>query len=193
MLDLESLELFPLEGPAPYGFRCKREEQNSFFYERAWPEQQQGFSLTYLAHLSGIVVGYMTVAMDAIPLQTREKPHSSIGIVRFPALKLAQLAVHVNWEGQGVGKHLVALAAGLGLDLRQRVGCRYLTVDAEPDLTDWYEKQEFRTNRLVQKELEERAAVRQVSVAELPRSMRLDLFSLLADLQDRYPRDFPRE
>lgn len=192
MLDLEAMELVPLEAAPPPDFRCSRKEQNEFLHERAWDEQQVGLSVTYLALLHGIVVGYLAVTMDALPLQTSEKPASDLKIVRFPAIKLAQLATRDRWEGRGIGKHLIALAAGMGLELRLKVGCRYLTLDAKPDRLDWYKRQEFKVNKIARREQEKRAKERGIPIDALAVSMRLDLFSLLEDLQDAYPADFPR-
>ena len=192
MLDLEAIELVPLEAAPPPDFRSSRKEQNEFLHGRAWDEQQLGLSVTYLALLSGIVVGYLTVTMDALPLQTSEKPASRLKIVRFPAIKLAQLATRDSWEDRGIGKHLIALAAGMGLELRLKVGCRYLTLDAKRDRLDWYKRQEFKVNKVVRREQAERAKLRGIPLDELSVSMRLDLFSLLEDLHDAYPADFPR-
>lgn len=189
----EDLEIFPLEGTPPLTFRCTRDEQNDFLHGRAWDEQRQGFSVSYLAHRSGIMVGYMTLTMDGIPLQQRERPSGRIKLMRFPALKLAQLGVDERWEGRGIGKQLVAFAAAIGLRLGAEVGCRYLTVDAKTDLVPWYKGQEFKENRLVVEAVERRARERGLAPEDAPRSMRLDLHSLLADLRDRYPHDFPRE
>lgn len=192
MMDPEVIELVPLEAAPPPDFRCSRKEQNEFLQERAWDEQQLGLSVTYLALLNGIVVGYLTVSMDALPLQTSEKPASHLTIVRFPAIKLAQLATRDGWENRGIGRHLIALAAGMGLELRGKLGCRYLTLDAKRDRLDWYKRQEFKVNKIARREQEERAKERGIALDELPVSMRLDLFSLLEDLQDAYPADFPR-
>jgi ribosomal protein S18 acetylase RimI-like enzyme len=132
----------------------------------------------------------MTLSMDPIVLLTSENPLSSIRLVRFPAVKVAQLAIHESWQGRGLGRKLVALAAGIASDLRARVGCRYLTVDAKADVVGWYRSQEFKVNKEERKARERRAAERQVLVESLPVSMRLDLFSLLKDLHDRFPREF---
>lgn len=109
-VDVSEIELFPLGETVPSDFRCDRKEQQEFLHERAVTEQDDGFSVTYLAHARGVVVAYMTLAMDAIALQTKEKPRNEITLVRFPAMKLAQLAVDQWWERQGIGKNMVAFA-----------------------------------------------------------------------------------
>lgn len=186
-------ELAPLEHP-PYGFRCSRQEQNDFLFDRALEDQAEDISRTFLAYLDTIVVGFLTFAMDAIPLMSREKPRSDIPYIRLPALKLCHLAVHESREGRGLGTQLVALAMAKALELRQHVGCRYLTVDAAtPRLVRWYQRQEFRINKLERKERERRAAEKGVPVDSLPTSMRLDLHHLTVDLQEHFPRDFPRD
>ena len=192
-IEVADIQLFPLEGNAPMDFRCRRAEQNDFFHHHASSDQSDGFSVTYLGHVQGVAAAFMTLAMDAVPLQTKEKPRSDTSIVRFPAIKLAQLAVDERWEGRGIGRHMVSLAVAIGLDLRTRIGCRYLTVDAKRDVIEWYAAQEFKVNKLHNKELIERAEKRKVDVNDLPLSMRLDLGSFLADLRDRYPREFPRD
>lgn len=191
--DEELPAIFPLEGTPPRDFECTRVEQNDFLHERAWSEQAEGFSVTHLAQLHGIVVGYMTLAMDAIPLQTSEKPRSDLRLVRFPAMKIVQLAVDARWEGRGFGQHLVASAAVIAHRLSHTIGCRYLTVDAKPEVVDWYKHREFKINKVDRKALAERAEKAGKDPKLLPLSMRIDLFSLWEDLRDRFPLDFRRE
>lgn len=190
---IEEIELFPMEGQPSPGFKCSREEQNVFLYERAYDEQVDGFSVTYLAFYKGIHAGFLTVAMDAIALQTKEKPRSDVKLVRLPAMKIVQLAVSESLEGQGLGKALVALGVGIALEVRRQVGCRYVTVDAKPDLVEWYADQEFKRNKIDRKEKEERAREHGLDIDEMPVSMRMDLLSLTEDLADVYPNDFPRD
>jgi GNAT superfamily N-acetyltransferase len=189
-------DLIPLENYPPYDFECSAdgEEQELFLREQAVPDQDDGLSRTYLASLHGTTVGYITLTADAIELQTNEKPRSNIRYRRLPAIKLAQLAVHRRWEGRGIGKQLVAAAVGIALEVRQRVGCRYLTLDARtPSLVDWYKEQVFKVNKVDSKARAERAARLGVHPDKLSTSMRLDLHQFLQDLQERYPSDFPTE
>lgn len=189
--DVDPIQLVPLEHNAPYSFRCSREEQTEFLLQHALPDQQDDISRTYLAYRGGILVGYFTLAMDAIGLMQWEKPRPDIRYGRLPAIKLAQLGVEENLEGQGIGKELVANAAALALNLRSQVGCRYLTVDAATKrLVGWYTKQQFVINKVDQKAKKLRAQELGIDPAALPTSMRLDLHHFLIDLADHYPHDF---
>ena len=185
--------LVPLEY-APWDFQCTRDAQQGFFRDRAVNDQTQDISRSFLAYVDSTLVGYLTLAMDAIELKRKERPSSDIPYPRLPAVKLCQLAVHKDHERRGLGKKLVALAAGSALELKQRVGCRYLTVDAaEPWLVEWYAMQEFKVNKIDEAEKQTRAAKAGVDPATYTTSMRLDLHSLLLDLHDRFPRDFRDE
>ena len=73
--------------------------------------------------------------------------------LRYPevaALKLAQLGVDLRFQRMGVGKLVVADVVKLAKRLGKRTGCRYLTLDAQPDLVGWYESQGFRRSHLRQ-------------------------------------------
>jgi GNAT superfamily N-acetyltransferase len=191
MSDTIQPDIFRLEGKPPLDFDCDRDEQNEFLQGRAFEDQARMLSVTYLAHTSGITVGFMTLAMDAIALQSKEKPDSSIPYKRFSAIKIAQLATDRRWKGRGIGKSMVAFGAHIALRLQKDVGCRYLTVDAKPDVVDWYRSQEFNINKIAKKDRLALAQVRNVDPDSLPISMRQDLAWVLADLQDRFPHDFP--
>jgi predicted N-acetyltransferase YhbS len=161
-----------LEGLPPQGFDCRREAQNSFLYDLAWPDQRQRLTTTYVYHTAGEMVAYMTVCMDAVVLGTREKP-AALRYKNLAALKLAQLGVDHKLSGRGLGTLIIFDVVNLALELSQRVGCRYVTLDAQPDLVDWYERLGFKINRVIQKQRIEAAGTR--GPEEIPVSMRFDL------------------
>lgn len=140
-----------LRGPPEAGFDCGREEQTRFFSQRAWTDQQAQLSVTHCYFLGGVLVAYATLCMDAIPLGKKERESD----VRYPsvgAVKLAQLGVAVPFQGVGIGKLVVASVIKLARLQGQQVGCRYVTLDAQPDLVSWYESQGFHRNDLRQTE-----------------------------------------
>jgi GNAT superfamily N-acetyltransferase len=161
-----------LSSEPPSGFDCRREDQNEFLYESAWPDQRQRVSTTYLYVAGGALVAYTVVCMDAVVLGTREKP-AALRYRNIGALKLAQLGVHHAFQGRGVGAVAVGDVIALALELSQQVGCRYVTLDAQPDLVEWYEAIGFKINKVMQKQRVAAATTR--NPEEIPVSMRLDL------------------
>jgi GNAT superfamily N-acetyltransferase len=162
-----------LEDVPPPGFDCGREAQNEFLYEFAAHDQYEWVSCTYLHFLQGICVAYATVCMDTLPLGTREKPRS-IRYRSVGALKLAQLGVDRRFHGHGLGREVIADVVALAHEAAARIGCRYVSLDAHPDLVGWYERHGFVVNKLHQKE-RIAAAAGNADPAHLAVSMRFDL------------------
>jgi GNAT superfamily N-acetyltransferase len=169
--DFVLLTKHKLSGAPPAGFDCQREAQNEFLYESAWPDQRQRVSTTYLYVAGGTLVAYAVVCMDAVVLGTREKP-AALRYKNIGALKLAQLGVHYAFQGRGVGSVAIGDVIALALELSQQVGCRYVTLDAQPDLVEWYEAIGFKVNKVMQKQ---RIAATTMEPEKVPVSMRLDL------------------
>lgn len=176
------VDIEKLAGPPPTSFECPGNEQTEYFLKSAWDHQNQGIAVTYVLLYKGDLIGYVTVTMDEIPLAKLERPEG-ISFSRLPAMKIAQLGVHTKLNGSGFGPYLVTFAMSVAVELKQRVGCRYVTLDAKSDRVDWYEKQGFVRN---EKDQEERVAAientpglkpakKEVRLAELPISMRFDL------------------
>lgn len=125
-----------LDGPPEAGFDRGRAEQTAFFYERAYEEQLALLSVTYVYHARGMLAAFATVCMDALPLGRREGG-SSIRYKEVSALKLAQLGVNRPFQRMGIGKIVVAHVIREARCGAEHVGCRYLTLDSQPDLVDW--------------------------------------------------------
>jgi GNAT superfamily N-acetyltransferase len=168
----DDLVVQKLDGVPPPGFDCGRDTQTRFLYEYAWHDQRQRVSTTYLYHVSDLLAAYTTVCMDAIPLDRRERP----GTIRYRetgALKLAQLGVDQAFQGRGYGAMAVASIIVLAIELSRYAGCRYVTLDAKPDVVEWYQGLGFEINQLKQKH--RLAAAPGRNPDEIPVSMRFDL------------------
>lgn len=173
-ISLDELEIRRLEAEPETGFDCGQEEQNTFLYTRAWADQCEGVSTTYLYYLHGILAGYATVVMDGLILSRRERPwrirYETVG-----ALKLAQLGVHRELSGRSLGSLIIADVIGLAVRISEAVGCRYVTVDARHDVVGWYEKLGFKHNRQMQEHRVERALKLGRDADRLAKSMRFDI------------------
>jgi GNAT superfamily N-acetyltransferase len=163
-----------LWGPPEAGFDCGREDQNRFLYKRAWPDQQAQLSVTYLYYVKGIIAAYASVCMDALPLGRGERGRA----VRYhdvASLKLVQLGVNLPFQSAGLGKFVVADVIVLARNQATRVGCRYVTLDAQPDLVRWYEDQGFKRNVLRQDQRIRDAIEHGRDAERIAVSMRFDL------------------
>jgi GNAT superfamily N-acetyltransferase len=163
-----------LNEPLVPPFDCGREMQNRFLRERAWHDQQEMVSVTYLYHMQGSLVGYATLAMGSVVLGTREKPRS-IPYRTIAALRLLQLGVDRRFQGRGLGREVLMDVIAVAQEASERVGCRYVALDAQPALVGWYESIGFAINKVAQKQRVEAAIASNRPVDELAVSMRFDL------------------
>lgn len=168
------LDARTLDAPPPADFDCGAEEQNRFLHEWAWRDQRKGISVTHLIFVKGIAGAYVTLMADRIRLGPRERP-KGVGYQLVPALKIAQLAVARRFAGYGLGRFAVGYAVECARVFCQEVGCRYVTLDAQPHLIAWYEAQGFRRNIEEQEHRRQLASERGRPAAEIPVSMRFDL------------------
>lgn len=168
------LRAYSLDGAPPPDFDCGRDEQNQHLHARAWEDQQRRLSTTYLLHRDGLVAGYATVCMDSLPLARRERG-PTIRYQHVSALKLAQLGVDRRFQGLGIGREAVGFVVRLAVRIADQVGCRYVTLDAQPDLVGWYTDQGFVPNRLRQEQRLADAILHRREPGQVPVSMRFDL------------------
>lgn len=168
------LRVSRLDGHGPLSFDCGRDEQNEHLHVRAWEDQQQRLSTTYLLHHHGLIAAYATVCMDALPL-TRKERGVTIRYQVVSALKLAQLAVDRRFQGSGHGTDAVGFVVRLAHRVGEQVGCRYVTVDAQTDVVEWYEAIGFARNELRQQHRVAEAILHRRDPSGIPVSMRLDL------------------
>jgi GNAT superfamily N-acetyltransferase len=149
-------------------FDCSDEDLNDFLKRDCLDYQKYNLSHTRLAKYQGQVIAFVTLLADSIILETKEKSswlpfHKKI--VYFPALKIGRLAVHKDYQRQGVGDALLFYCLGIAHRINEdlNVGCRFITVDAYEASVSWYVKQGFVFNLQRKKQ----------------RSMRLDILEEL--------------
>jgi ribosomal protein S18 acetylase RimI-like enzyme len=171
---VEDIAFRRLDGPPEHGFDCGRPEQTMFLYERALADQEAQLSVTHLYYVQGILGAYATVCMDALPLGRRER-EPAMRFQEVGALKLAQLGVSLTFQGMGLGRFVVGDVISRAQGESERVGCRYVTLDAQPDLVGWYERLGFQRNTLRQDRRLQDALAHGRDPASIAVSMRYDL------------------
>ena len=145
---LERLRADHPVAPFSSGDRPGSIEIDAFLRERAWLEQQQGWSATTLAidPAAGeerAIVGFYTLS----PLVLRVDP----GVLRLVAPErvyphiggylLGRLGVARHWQSRGLGALLVERAIDAACIARQTSGGAFLAVDPKnASLCSWYER-----------------------------------------------------
>ncbi|MFB5763553.1 GNAT family N-acetyltransferase [Paenibacillus medicaginis] len=112
------------------------EDMNYFLKNEALEEQNEGYNTTFLVKKDEKIIGYMSLCSDAIRLDYSERRIRNrgntgvIGYETFPALKIARLAVHKDFQKCGIGKMLINYAVFKALLMREEVGgVRFITLD----------------------------------------------------------------
>ena len=115
-------------------FTCGRPELDRFLIRYALQAQQMNSSQTYVGLSDNTVIGFYTIVVgevrhaDAPPRIVKGMPRHPI-----PLLVLARLAVHNEWQGQGIGAGLLLDALERTLQVADIVGVRSLAVHAKND------------------------------------------------------------
>lgn len=128
--------------------RKHSKEMEDFFHEEAFSEQELGMSTTYLVLDDGAsqILAYISLCNDAINLEFQERTDSGITYGSAPALKIARLAVSVDFVRQGLGKQLIQFAAFQAQRIRQYSGVFFLTLDCYEHRVSFYESLGFVRN-----------------------------------------------
>lgn len=127
-------------------FRCSNDDLNDFLKSDAKKSQEELISRTYLCFWQDSTLGYLTLATDTIEVKLIEKDDGVDGYPysRYPAIKIARLAVDERFEGCGIGRFLLFWASGKVFQLSREVGCRYITLDSKRESLGFYEKFGFK-------------------------------------------------
>jgi GNAT superfamily N-acetyltransferase len=171
---LQHVDVQQLDSQPSASFDCGRDVQNAYFHDCAWSDQTELLTTTYLLHAHGLTAGFLSLCMDSIPLSRRER-EPSIRFRAVSALKLAQLGIDRRFQGSGLGRWAVGFAVDLARELSTHVGCRYVTLDAQPELETWYSAQGFHRNKLHHEQRLEDARLHGRDPAAVAVSMRFDL------------------
>ena len=121
------------------GFRSGNIDLDRFFQRYAGQNQfRHHVGTTYVAVQGDHITGFVTVSSgEMVAEKLTKRLRKRLPAYPLPILRLARLAVDERFQGHGIGKLLLRAILELALEMRDRVGCIGIVVDAKPDAVDF--------------------------------------------------------
>jgi GNAT superfamily N-acetyltransferase len=116
------------------GFDCGEVALDRFLTRFAWTSQQANASQTYVALADEAVVGFFTLVVGQVTFDDAPERLTK-GLARhpIPLLLIARLAIHKDWQGQGLGAGLLKDAMRRTVQAADIAGIRALVVHAKDE------------------------------------------------------------
>ncbi len=133
-------------------FDCGDSDINEFIKFEALSHQKESIAQTFLFVYRNQILGFCSLAADAIYLDQEEKIESiaNIGHMKrysqYPAVKLARFGRDSKYKGQSIGSEII-LRWIVAHVKSLKVAVRFLTLDAYPHRTSYYEHAGFIKNQ----------------------------------------------
>lgn len=127
-------------------FRSGNIDLDRYFQRYAGQNQfRHHIGTTYVAVQGAQIVGFVTVSSGEMVAEKLAKSlRRRLPAYPLPILRLARLAVDERFQGHGIGRLLLRAMLGLALEMRERVGCIGVVVDAKPDAVTFYSSLGFK-------------------------------------------------
>ena len=149
MIDYTKLRFQRLESETLLDtFECVDGDLNDFLREEAKDYQAELLSVTYLVYYEGELAAYFSLLNDVVRLEDTEKRVRNRINRKIPfskqrnhyaAAKIGRLAVDRRFARQGIGEFMLNNICMM-LITDNKLGCRFLTVDALASATAFYEQ-----------------------------------------------------
>ena len=132
-------------------FRSGNIELDRFFQRYAGQNQfRHHIGTTYVAVHGDQITGFVTVSSGEMVADNLTKNlRRGLPAYPLPILRLARLAVDERFQGHGIGRHLLRTMLELALEMRDRVGCIGVVVDAKQDAVTFYSSLGFKPIDLI--------------------------------------------
>jgi GNAT superfamily N-acetyltransferase len=126
-------------------FCCNVQEIDEFIHKEAMDFQNERLGVTYLLFLKGKLIGFVTLSMaDLRKEKMEEEERLRIGKENYPALQISQLARQKDLVDQDIGTFLCDFCLGKAEEFSEKVGCRFLVLNARRKVIGFYEKYGFK-------------------------------------------------
>ena len=128
-------------------FDCGDSDLNDFIKNDAIKYQLKYLANTTCVFFDNKLVGFYSLASDALNLESSEKDTIGKNLRTYPAIKLVRMALDKTHQGAGLGTLIVEIIKGFAVDLNQKgIAIRFITVDAYPQKLGFYTKCGFLPN-----------------------------------------------
>ena len=106
-------------------FDCGKPSLNTWFQRHAWKNQQFGISRTNVIcdTETGKIAGFVALTAAEIRREFLPKAQQRNRPEAVPAVLLGQLAVDLNYQGQGLAKSLLFFAFKTAVQISEQIGC----------------------------------------------------------------------
>lgn len=121
-------------------FRSGNIDLDRFFQRYAGQNQfRHHIGTTYVAVQGEQILGFVTVSSGEITAEKLAKNlRRRLPAYPLPILRLARLAVDRRFQGHGIGRLLLRAMLELALEIRDRISCIGVVVDAKPGAVPFY-------------------------------------------------------
>jgi GNAT superfamily N-acetyltransferase len=127
-------------------FRSGQPDIDAFFLRYAGQNQfRHHIGVTYVMLRDNAIAAYVT--LSAGDIEPSNLPHDAgTGLPGYfaPVLRIARLGVDERAQREGVGTKMLHASAIIAAEMRARVGCVGMVVDAKPESARFYEVRGFR-------------------------------------------------
>jgi GNAT superfamily N-acetyltransferase len=132
-------------------FRSGNIDLDRFFQRYAGQNQfRHHIGTTYVAVQADRIVGFVTVSSgEMVADKLTRTLRQRLPAYPLPILRLARLAVDERFQGHGVGRLLLRTMLELALEIRDRIGCIGVVVDAKSGTVTFYSSMGFKPIDLI--------------------------------------------
>ncbi len=135
----------PLIGPfdaslAIQSFDCGSTDVNIFLRLKAVQQEKDKITKIFVIHLDKRVIAYCAIFCSHLYFRLPDQEAE----FRVPGLCLGQLGVDLNYQGKGLGTHLIEYCISVAKKISGLAGCRILFLEAHDTVLSYYHTLRFR-------------------------------------------------
>ena len=135
-------------------FKCASDDLNDFLKDDALTQQKNKLNLTKLLMCDDVIVGYVSLLTDTIPLKdirdgdTKQDIKDQLDITskkrKLPAIKIGRFAVDEKYSRKGLGSEiLMSVLFNVKNIAENNVGLRFVTVEGYASAYKFYTNHNF--------------------------------------------------